>query len=50
MKILYGIQGTGNGHVTRARVMANAFKQMGVEVDYVFSGRAQQNYFDKFRE
>ncbi|MCM2209665.1 hypothetical protein MYF61_29050, partial [Klebsiella quasipneumoniae] len=30
----------------RARVMANAFKQMGVEVDYVFSGRAQQNYFD----
>ncbi|MBE0377562.1 MULTISPECIES: MJ1255/VC2487 family glycosyltransferase [Pseudoalteromonas] len=46
MRILYGIQGTGNGHVTRARVMANAFKQMGVEVDYVFSGRTQQNYFD----
>lgn len=46
MKILYGIQGTGNGHITRARVMARAFNQMGVNVDYVFSGRAQQDYFD----
>ncbi|NMM40349.1 MJ1255/VC2487 family glycosyltransferase [Pseudoalteromonas arctica] len=46
MKILYGIQGTGNGHITRARVMASAFKKMGIAVDYVFSGRAQQNYFD----
>ncbi|MFY8327879.1 MJ1255/VC2487 family glycosyltransferase [Pseudoalteromonas sp. ZZD1] len=46
MRILYGIQGTGNGHITRARVMANAFSQMGVEVDYVFSGRAEQDYFD----
>lgn len=46
MKILYGIQGTGNGHITRARVMAKAFKSRGVEVDYVFSGRAQEGYFD----
>jgi hypothetical protein len=22
MKIFYGVQGTGNGHITRARVMA----------------------------
>lgn len=24
MRILYGVQGTGNGHITRARVMAGA--------------------------
>lgn len=46
MKILYGVQGTGNGHTTRARVMAKAFKKQGVEVDYLFSGRAQDAYFD----
>jgi uncharacterized protein (TIGR00661 family) len=46
MKILYGIQGTGNGHITRARVMAKAFKSRGVEVDYVFSGRPDDQYFD----
>lgn len=36
MKILYGVQGTGNGHTTRARVMANCFRDMGVSVDYFF--------------
>ena len=46
MKILYGIQGTGNGHITRARVMANCFKELAIDVDYVFSGRAGQDYFD----
>ena len=46
MRILYGIQGTGNGHITRARVMATTFKALGVDVDYVFSGRKEQDYFD----
>jgi len=46
MKILYGIQGTGNGHITRARVMASCFKKLNIEVDYVFSGRANKDYFD----
>ncbi|CCQ10828.1 Glycosyltransferase [Pseudoalteromonas luteoviolacea B = ATCC 29581] len=46
MKILYGIQGTGNGHITRARLMASAFAKMGVEVDYLFSGRETSRYFD----
>ncbi len=46
MRILYGIQGTGNGHTTRARVMAKAFSRMGVEVDYLFSGRDSNDYFD----
>ncbi|ATC93371.1 MJ1255/VC2487 family glycosyltransferase [Pseudoalteromonas tunicata] len=46
MKILYGIQGTGNGHTTRARVMAKAFKKYDIEVDYLFSGREPEQYFD----
>lgn len=46
MKILYGVQGTGNGHTTRARIMARALKEAGAEVDWVFSGRDEQDYFD----
>ncbi|MEL0647282.1 MJ1255/VC2487 family glycosyltransferase [Pseudoalteromonas agarivorans] len=46
MKILYGVQGTGNGHITRARVMASRFNDLGIDVDYVFSGRANKDYFD----
>lgn len=49
MKILYGIQGTGNGHITRARVMAKALQAKGVDVDYVFSGRPADEYFDMER-
>ncbi|OBT16784.1 glycosyltransferase [Vibrio sp. UCD-FRSSP16_10] len=46
MKILYGVQGTGNGHIARARAMAEAFKKRdNVEVDFVFSGREKQKYF-----
>lgn len=46
MKILYGVQGTGNGHVTRARIMAKAFAEVGVQVDWVFSGRPREDFFD----
>lgn len=47
MKILYGVQGTGNGHITRARVMAKAFKHKPhIAVDYLFSGRPEDGYFD----
>lgn len=46
MRILYGVQGTGNGHLSRARVMAKAFANHQVEVDYLFSGRAAAGYFD----
>lgn len=46
MKILYGIQGTGNGHTTRARAMAPALKARGIEVDYLMSGRADTPLFD----
>lgn len=46
MKILYGVQGTGNGHVTRARTMARALSEVGAQVDWVFSGRPREKYFD----
>jgi uncharacterized protein (TIGR00661 family) len=46
VKILYGVQGTGNGHTTRARGMARAFAGTGHQVDYLFSGRPENDYFD----
>lgn len=46
MKILYGVQGTGNGHLTRARSMARAFAGLDVQVDWVFSGRDREDFFD----
>ncbi len=46
MKILYGVQATGNGHITRARAMNKHLKALGIEVDYVFSGRKKSEFFD----
>lgn len=47
MKILYGVQGTGNGHISRARIMAKAFEcRDDVQVDFLFSGREPNAYFD----
>ena len=46
MKILYGVQGTGNGHVTRARALNKYFHHFGIHVDFLFSGREQHRYFD----
>lgn len=46
MRIFYGVQGTGNGHITRARVMAKELYKAGIEVDFQFTGRAYEKYFD----
>lgn len=46
MRILFGVQGTGNGHVTRCRSLARALQQQGVTVDYLFSGRPGGPWFD----
>jgi len=46
MKIFYGVQGTGNGHITRARVMARELYAAGIDVDFQFSGRPADKYFD----
>ncbi|MGS2723413.1 MJ1255/VC2487 family glycosyltransferase [Porticoccus sp. GXU_MW_L64] len=46
MNILYGVQATGNGHITRARAMAPALQEQGLNVDYLFSGRSPDKLFD----
>ncbi|WP_392561352.1 glycosyltransferase family protein [Orbus sturtevantii] len=46
MKILFGIQGTGNGHISRCRTLAKALSIAKAEVDYIFSGRDAKDYFD----
>ena len=46
MKIFYGVQGTGNGHITRARVMAKELYAAGLDVTFQFSGRTADKYFD----
>jgi uncharacterized protein (TIGR00661 family) len=46
MKIFYGVQGTGNGHITRARMMAKELYAAGFEVNFQFSGRPADKYFD----
>ena len=46
MKILYGVQATGNGHITRARTMARELANSDIEVDYLFSGRPREALFN----
>lgn len=46
MKILYGVQATGQGHISRARAMADALAAYPVQVDWLFSGRARDKLFD----
>lgn len=46
MKILYGVQGTGNGHLTRALAMAEALlEHPDIEVQFLISGRAKESLF-----
>jgi len=45
LKILYGVQGTGNGHIARARAMSEAFKDTEADVQFLFSGRDANKYF-----
>lgn len=46
MRIFYGVQGTGNGHITRARVMAKELYAAGIDVTYQFTGRPADKYFE----
>lgn len=46
MRILYGVQGTGNGHLTRARSLGPWLANAGIKVDYLFSGRDRSKFFD----
>ncbi|MFA7553403.1 MAG: MJ1255/VC2487 family glycosyltransferase [Spongiibacteraceae bacterium] len=49
MKILYGVQATGNGHISRARMIARYFTEQNrsdIEVTFLFSGRSPEKFFD----
>ena len=46
MKIFYGVQGTGNGHITRARAIAPKLREAGAEVTWLFTGRPRWDFFE----
>lgn len=46
MKILYGIQSTGNGHITRSSKIIYKLIKSGCEVDVLLSGNNSQIKFD----
>ena len=46
MKILYGVQGTGNGHLSRTRALLPELQRPGIDIDFVFSGRRREDFFD----
>ncbi|HIE53616.1 MAG TPA: glycosyltransferase [Chromatiaceae bacterium] len=46
VRILYAVQGTGNGHISRARVMAPKLRKAGFDVTFLFSGRARAALFE----
>lgn len=46
MRILYGVQATGQGHISRARAMARALAPLDIEVDWLFTGRPRERLFD----
>lgn len=39
MKILYGMNGVGNGHISRARLLVPKLQAAGADVDCILSGR-----------
>ena len=46
MKILYGVQGTGNGHICRSREIIHHLKKRGHYVEVILSGRDPETFWD----
>ena len=46
MNILYGIAATGNGHISRSRIIVKALRKKGHLVDVLLSGRKEKDLFD----
>ncbi len=42
MKILFGVQGTGNGHISRSRELVTRLRELGHEVEVIISGRKEE--------
>lgn len=45
LRILYGVQATGQGHITRARKLGPALQTAGADVDFLFSGRPRDELY-----
>ncbi|MCX6178129.1 MAG: hypothetical protein NT163_01950 [Chlorobiales bacterium] len=43
MKILFGVQGTGNGHISRSRELVRKLKENGHDVGVIISGRKEED-------
>ncbi|QSA96862.1 MJ1255/VC2487 family glycosyltransferase [Methylococcus sp. EFPC2] len=46
MRVFFGVQATGNGHITRARALAPKFKAAGAEITWMFTGRPWEHLFE----
>lgn len=46
MKILYGVQATGNGHISRSREVIHHLKGLGHEVRVILTGRDQSHLWE----
>ena len=46
MRILFGVQGTGNGHISRSREVIRCLKASGHEVQVILSGRKPEHLWE----
>ncbi|MAW09884.1 MAG: glycosyltransferase, partial [Candidatus Marinimicrobia bacterium] len=46
MNILYGVAATGNGHISRSRILISELKKRGHNITVLFSGRDIKDLFD----
>ena len=44
MNILYGVNATGNGHISRSRITISELKKRGHNVTVLFSGRKVKTF------
>lgn len=50
LRIMYGVQGTGGGHLTRARQLVTKLRSKNVQLRFVFSGRPKDGFDDADHE
>ncbi len=46
LRLLYGVQATGNGHISRARALQKALAAYPIAIDFLFSGRPADKLFE----
>lgn len=46
MRILYGVQATGNGHITRSSILGKELRTRGADVVFLLSGRPKSELFN----